>query len=215
MVAMSQSLELNRLEIPSKATADRRYRSSRAAYDRILDRTGAAGRQKASDALAAAVRNHPTLAQDQRRIQAHRIRLSRRGEGLAVAGALTIIGLVAALCITAAPLASQTTGIVVGAVGLAGFRLALVDGRAFLTLQIFLQVVAGFVLLGLGSSGADMALPVAVSLMGWAALGLRTIQLSAHRRLDIDEVELMLAAEGRQTVWAVREDMHRRVAAAI
>jgi len=215
MVAMSHTLELSRRDMSARADADRRYRSSRAAYDRILDRTGASERQKVADALATAVHSHPALAQDQRRILAHRIRLSRRGEGFATAGAFTIIGLVAALCITAAPIESQIAGILVGALGLAGFRLALAEGRKLLILQIFLQVAAGCGLLGLASSGADMLLPVAIALLGWSALGLRAIQLSAARRLDIDEVELLLAAQGRQTVWAVREDMRRRVAAAI
>lgn len=212
---MTQAIELNRWDMPTKAIADRRYRSSRAAYDRILDQAGAAEKHKAAHALAIAARKHPALAQDQRRIQAHRIRLTRRGEGFAAAGAFTIIGLVAALCITAAPIAVQAGGIMVGALGLVGFRLALVESRQFLTLQIALQVIASIILLGLATSGGAMGLPVAIALMGWSALGLRTAQLSAARRLDIDEVELMLAVQGRQTVWAVREDMHRRVAAAI
>lgn len=89
------------------------------------------------------------------------------------------------------------------------------EGRQLLTLQIILQLVSGLLLVGLASSGGDMGLPVAIGLMGVAALGLRSAQLAAARRLDIDEVELLLAAQGRQTVWDVREDMQRRVAAAI
>jgi len=215
IVAMTQAIEPDRGDTPARAISDRRHRSSRAAYDRILDRMDAAERRKSTDALVALVRNHPTLAQEQRRIEAHRTRLSHRGEGIAVAGSLAITGLVAALFMTAAPPAAQAAGMLVGALGLAGFRLAMEQGCRFLTLQFLFQIAAGLILIGLGWSGADMAIPCAIALMGWGALGLHLVQLSAARRLDIDEIELMLATQGRQTVQAVHEDMRRRVAAAI
>ncbi len=218
---MTQALELNRWDMPTGATvvtgaaAERRQRSSRAAYDRILDRANAAERQKTTDALTAAVRNHPAMKQEQHRIETSRNSLSRRGESVAVAGALAIIGLVAGLCMTAAPLQAQASAVLVGALGLAGFRLAMMEGRLLLGPQIIVQLFASLILLLVASPGAETGFLGAIALMGWGAVGLRALQLSASRRLDIDEVELLLKAQGRQTIWAVREDMQRRIAAAI
>ena len=212
---MSHTLGINRWNAPVAADGDRRYRSSRVVYDRMLDQAGSAERQRMAGDLAAAARANPAMAQGLQRIEARRARMTRRGELLALGGAVAIIGLVATLCMTSAPLMAQAAGILVGAMGLAAFRLALIPGRQMLNVQLGLQLVAALLLLNLAALGADMLLPGAIACLGLCALGLREVQLSAARQLDIDEVELVMAAQGRQTVWAVREDRQRRIAAAI
>jgi hypothetical protein len=198
----------------ARAVADRRSRSSRAALDGILDRSdGSADMLGTLSRTTSAV--SPMLWAQHDSVRSARARLARRGEIATIAGAFVTLGLVVLLCTMAAPVGEQAIRIVVAAMTLGMFRLAVVRGKRLLDAQVCAQITVSLALLaGSASTEALASWDLAMLFLGWSAIGFRWLQMVRARQLDVADVELMLTVRNRSTETA-RTEMHRRVAAAI
>lgn len=205
---------MNNLVSPRQGWASNRTAVDRDALEHLLDRHTLQGRQLA-DGLFASARD-PRLADERARIAVVRNRLERRSGLTALAGAFTLLAMVAALSLVLqVPVADQLARILAAGLVLSMFGLLARPTRGLLGLLLPLHLIMGLALLGeggwLAAQGArdwDIALLLLGVVAGLAAW----YRERAARVLDLDEAELVLEASGRP---ARLEAARRKAAAAI
>ncbi|MGL6042575.1 MAG: hypothetical protein ACRC1J_01490 [Sandaracinobacteroides sp.] len=191
------------------ASSERHQRSARGALDRMLDRNETASRRRARDILGRAAFASPAVAMRCRRIADGRTALERTAGAVAAAGAVASVGLVAVAVVQGLPIADQALRILVAALAVGQFRLVAEAGRPSLGVQALLQFLLSILLL---TGTEHLVLDAAFATLGWAAIAARGLVQSRARNFDLDEMELALAAQGRD---ASIEMMLRVRAAAI
>jgi hypothetical protein len=206
-------ISLDRPDISAHAVADRRARTTRAFLEQVLDSNPGAG--ISPERLAAAERQSPRFAVEHLRIRADRAAMGRRGEVIAIVGALTVLALVVLLCAMPTPLVDQAIRIPAAGLVIAMYRMTMISSQRLLWLNVALLATITIGFLGLAvpqAAGAQTIWDLALVVLAWGASGFRLLQMSEARRLDVDEMALLMAVQERAESL---EAMRRKAAAAI
>jgi hypothetical protein len=187
----------------------RHQRSAREALDRMLDRDAAQSRGRALRILDRAAEASPAVGGQMRRIADERAGLDRTAGVIAVAGASAAVAAVAVASLLPLPAGDLALRVLVAMLAIAMFRLVRDSGGPGLGLQLILQ---SFLTLLLLPQSPAVPLDLAFLALGWGAIAARRFVELRLRALDLDEMELALAAQGREDSIAT---MRRLRAAAI
>jgi hypothetical protein len=176
-------------------TADRADgRRQRLALDRLLDRAGSAPLGRAADILNRAGMANPAIAGQRQRIAIARTRLAQTAEAVAGGGALATVMLVAAAALFGPVAADLVEHLLAALMALAMFALVPKPGRPHIALQVLAQGVATLMLV---AASHHLALDLGFALLGWLAIAARAVVALKTRGFDLDEMELVLSARGR------------------